>query len=56
MTANADTLSVLEANALDIPEECPVCADGTDFCPEHDDQDEADSWELAVKEERERLE
>lgn len=47
-------------------DDCPIhgdectCEDGTGFCPEHDDEDEAIDWETAaelraeLREERER--
>lgn len=56
MTTNAETLSRLEAANLDIPEEpveCGICGESIDDCWCDDD---SDSWELAVREERERLE
>jgi len=59
--SNAETLSRLEAANLDIPEECACldrygpCSDCAEcfICTPGDD--EPDSWELAVREERERL-
>lgn len=46
-------------SAIEEDERC-TCEDGTGFCPEHDDEDEAIDWETSaeyraeLREERER--